>query len=1406
MLRCHTFEPPTVSEPGSRVNSFVRRIFRGKKTPSFCSCAIQPLGYNAAEFANEKDSDIELAGLSADAGRAAGVCPSNLIMYPSKTRALALLTSASFLALAEASFAQTAFTVDTNLVDVSRLLGNETDPSIAIEPGAPANLFVASGTDGANLGLLVARSTNSGASWTASLIATNGDPILVPAAGEPSVAWDTFSNLFIAYLPATDEGVAVVVSTNGGQTFAPLTNLVASDSTDTPRLTSPALGAAAGSVWLVYKDYTLAGTPLVAQGMQSTGLGTNGAFGLAEILPGSADGGFPDIVAGPDGQVMVAFQGNVFGSGKSPIYISVNTNAISTNGNGTTFNAPVEAVSDAIGGFTYTDAENTGIGLNAAAGLAWDGYNFGTNYGKAYLVYTALGATGNLLIHTCYSTNSGAKWSVPRQVNDDLNNPNDHFLPRIAVDPASGIIGYSWMDCRNDLGNATPPRIQTFTTNFTYHMQLVSNITVHADRPIQNEMDSEVDNSMGGLTNWTVAVSGDDIFGFLIATNSAGTISIYGTTTNTSGVFSSTTNFTIDLTTGDATNPPASSLVTVVITNILPFLYTDGVHTNREAMGYATISLDGGETFLPNQSLIDTNLLLNGPGDGYASDEFTSSNLTGWGHYTALAAYGASFYPVWPDNSDILANNPNGAGKQFDLYGIGGGPAGSVTVPTADLAISVTSTPSTVALGESLLLTLVVRNNGPSPGVNVVVTNLLPPNVTLGDVTPALGVYYANFDPSLVFYMPPMPANTALTNYIRVTPTTADYVTNFASITGPLTDLNPTNNTNQLIVPFVSEDLAVGAITPLSLDLGAPFLFTVTVTNLGPSTNGLVIVSNLFSTNLAILSANLPQGSATVATNGNTGVLLFNLGRLGVTQVVTMTVTAVAISAPPLASILTEVASGYFDPNLANNAVLNSITLQGEDLGLSMSAAPGTVQVGQTVTYMETVTNLGPSTNGIVFLTNTLSANLGQISVLQPAGNYTINGNVVVFNLGTIAAQQSVPIEFMATALSPGPGVNNGVVGSRDFDTDLLNNSAEATVTLIPTLPLISNLVVTPEASGAFIAFKTGELATAQVQYGLSTAYGSLTSVSVTPSSNHLFLLTGLARDASYYFNVQVWVGQKLYTTNGQFATVNTLILDTGDASYSGEWSTITVGSGIYGGEYRSASAVVGAETSSATYTPNIIVAGKYDVSIWYPVSSIFTTKAPIYVSGATNEIILSVNQTTNGGSWQPLASDLYFAAGTGGNVAIYNNTGETDKSVVANAMMWVYDPGQDYPANGSVPGWWANYYFGPNANISGSGDEDGDGYSNYAEYVFGTNPTDPSSYLNFAVAYGPDNVVSVSFSPWQGGRAYQLQSATDLSSGAWVTLTNTVTVNTNGDGVFTLTQPNPAASFYRLSAHVLPQ
>jgi uncharacterized repeat protein (TIGR01451 family) len=1426
------------------------------------------------------------------------------------------------------AFAQNSFNVGTNLVDLSRIKGNETDPAIAIDILSPSNMLVAGATDARVPGLFVALTTNMGATWTTNVIATNNNVQgLVPAHGEPTVAWDSYGNLFLAYLPASFEGVAIALSTNGGRSFSPLTNLAALDVTDQPRLATPPSGAAAGSLWVVYKDYTSANTPLQVQGLLSTGLGTNGAFGPVQIVPGSSGGGFADISVGPLGEVMVAFQDNLENLYPSAIvWVSVQTNAItnglfSTNG----FAPPQPVVSDAIGGATYIEAELTGIGVNAAAGLAWDCDNSQTNYDNAYLVYTARGPNGNLIINFCSSTNAGMTWSGETSLDDDAQSgSNDHFLPRMAVDPLTGIIGCFWYDCRNDQGSGSQAITNVTTDTFFFTDEMITNISISNDLTTATAVllsTNATDNTGQGI-DWTVTLAGENIVGTQMASPNASNIYVYCPTN---------TNFFIGL---NATNATGKAKVTVIVSNIFPYGYTSGSAANQEAIPYATVSFDGGRTFRPNQPLISLSHTINPPAQGIASGVSGSDSLTGWGHYTAMAAYGANFFPVWADNSDVTTNNPDGANTNFDLLTLpGGSGVNSLTIPVADLSIRVTNSPNPVISEGVLIYSLVVSNNGPQPAAPVTATNFLSPSVTLVSVTPSLGGTYLvqpwGESQMVIFKWPSLPVRASLTSTIEVTASTSALVTNLATVYSPFIDLAPTNTSNQLVLVIAGEDLAmgmttsqtnvlvgdtvvswitvtnlgpstngpvfitnafstnwtniaaqvpgsyiltntgtnillvmdlghlktnqpatavvtavalsgsslatqsavafsqdvdtnladnsagfvyfvndeslaIGLATPPGTDLGVPFTYTMSVTNFGLSYTGLITVTNTVPTNVQPLSASQSQGSSSIAGDQ----VVFTLGTLGPGQIATLAVSALALSLPSSAAIAAQVTSTDFDTNSANTQVINLLPIYGEDLSVTLSASLSSAQVGQTVTFTEYVANLGPSTNALVLVTNTFSANFGSITVLQPAGG-TLNNNVLTFNLGTLNVNQTVPITIMATPLSVGPATDTAVVGGLNFDSNLANNSATAIVTITPALPLISNLVVRPLASSAFITWNTGFPATAQVLYGPTTAYGAFSPASTTAATNHAVLLTGLTGDATYYFEVLSWLGTNISTTNSSFTTTNSLILDTPDASYwgTGEWTAGSVAAGAYNNHYQTAATTNGSPNAWAVYTPPIPAAGLYNVAIWHPQSSGFTTNAQVYIFGATNQLFASVDETVNGGGWQPLASNVYFAAGSGGNVTIYNNTGETNKSVAANAMMWTYVAAQDYPTNGTVPAWWANFYFGAasNGNVSGSADEDGDGYSNFAEYVFGTDPTDPASHLIFSVAPGTGNSVTVTFTPWQGGRAYELQAAADLSAPLWTPLTNGFTVNTNGAGVFTVQQPGSSAAFYRLSAQIIP-
>jgi uncharacterized repeat protein (TIGR01451 family) len=1275
--------------------------------------------------------------------------------------------------------------------DLTMTLGNEVNPAIAIDASNAANIFSVAATEsGAIVNPLVTSfSTNQGKTWTTNLIATGKDD-LMPAYGYPSAAFDSFGNLYVAYLPDVFEGVAVAVSTNFGASFILLTNLAAADATETPRIAAgPA--TAPGSVWVVYKDYSQPSTPLVVQGLLATNLGTNSQFGQPLTIPGSASGGFPDIAIGPAGQVLVAFQNNLTNSNASKIFVSLNTNAFGTN----SFSPAVTVTANAAGGVTYIPAQPTGIGVSANAGVAWDVDTFSPFYGRAYVVYSAL-ASGNVLnIGFRYSTNSGATWSAQETVNDDSSG-NSHFMPRIAVDPITGIVACSWYDCRNDQGSASQPTVQTTTGSATFSDFFVTNVMVTTNG-INNTTLNIVTNTLDGI-NYTLTISGTNLLGTVIS-NNAKTETIYLSTLSTAFL-----DVTFEGNTGtNATGTNTS--VTVVVQDTFPDEFTSGSGAaNEEPMVYTTISTSGGVTFAPNKSAILASYSINPnspvkpPVLGFGSLEANSGGTLGFGNYTGLAFYSGDFYPVWADNSDVAGGNPNGPLGDFDVT------VSQVVVPSADLTLFVTNTPNPVLSDGVVAYTIEAINNGPSAST-CVVTDVLPANVTFETVIPSFGATSSIKGQVLILTIPTIAAHSSATSQILVTASSSGYGTNVANISGPLPDTDPANNTNILVILFEGEELALAMSTSASNFYGGQIVTNViSVTNYGPSANGDVTISNIFSANwgqLTVLSAAwilAPNALTTGTYSTNDNILVLNMGTLASNQSTNIVVSALALATAPSGNSTVSVSSLDYNPNPTNISASVTAAMTPQSIGAGISAGPA--QVGVPTTFTITVTNFGPSPYGFITVSNVLPPDFSTISVVQSPNPAAISSNTIVFPVGAVASNGTATVIFTAVPQSVGTVTDTFVASCFDYAPSYTNR-----ILITPAKPAtpIENFQVIPAASGAFLVWDTPVNATVQVEYGLNVTYGSVSSLG-GPSTHHIVLLTGLVRDTNYYFQALTWENGTLYVTNGAFATVNTLVLNTQDASYSGLWTPSSSGAGILGTYYQSASTTVSQPTASATFTPLIQSPGNYDVSIWYPQSSGFATNTPVHISGATNEIFDSLNQALNGGSWQPLAEDVYFASGAAGNVAIFNNTGVTNKGVAANGMRWVYDAAQDSPTNGTLPAWWSTFYFGTN-NVSPSADEDGDGYSNFAEYVFGTNPTDASSKLIFTVAPLAGNMVSVKFSPYQGGRLYQLLSSTNLDNSQWLALTNAATVDTNGNGAFILAQPNPAAGFYRLSATLSP-
>jgi uncharacterized repeat protein (TIGR01451 family) len=118
-------------------------------------------------------------------------------------------------------------------------------------------------------------------------------------------------------------------------------------------------------------------------------------------------------------------------------------------------------------------------------------------------------------------------------------------------------------------------------------------------------------------------------------------------------------------------------------------------------------------------------------------------------------------------------------------------PVAAVT-GAADLSISIEDSPDPVVIGTPLTYHLTVANHGPDPAVNVVVSDVLPPNVAVVSAAATAGVCSAT--QTVRCLLGTIPSGTTASIDIVVLPFVPGTVENTASVTSAVTDPTAANN------------------------------------------------------------------------------------------------------------------------------------------------------------------------------------------------------------------------------------------------------------------------------------------------------------------------------------------------------------------------------------------------------------------------------------------------------------------------------------------------------------------------------------------------------------------------------------------------------------------------------------
>ncbi|HYG74921.1 MAG TPA: DUF11 domain-containing protein, partial [Planctomycetota bacterium] len=375
----------------------------------------------------------------------------------------------------------------------------------------------------------------------------------------------------------------------------------------------------------------------------------------------------------------------------------------------------------------------------------------------------------------------------------------------------------------------------------------------------------------------------------------------------------------------------------------------------------------------------------------------------------------------------------------------------TVTPQRADLSLTKTVDNSGPNVGANVVFTLTVSNAGPSTATNVAVSDVLPAGLTYVSSSTVSGSY-ANGTGIWTIGTLNNGANATLT--ITATVATAGAKTNTAQVSASDqfdTDSTPNNNNAG------EDDQASVTVTPRQADLsitktvnnptpnvGSNVVFTVTVSNSGPSSANNVVVGDALPAGLAYVSH---VASAGTAYNNGTGVWTIGTINNGASATLTITAGVSTATLPSKTNTATITASDEFDPDAADRTASATVTPRQADLSVTKSVNNPTPTLGSNVVFTVTVSNAGPDSANNVVVSDALPAGLDYVSHTASGGtNY--NSGTGVWTIGTVNNGASATLTLTATVSASGILTNTATITAFDeHDPDTNDHTASASVT-----------------------------------------------------------------------------------------------------------------------------------------------------------------------------------------------------------------------------------------------------------------------------------------------------------------------------------------------------------------------
>ncbi len=475
---------------------------------------------------------------------------------------------------------------------------------------------------------------------------------------------------------------------------------------------------------------------------------------------------------------------------------------------------------------------------------------------------------------------------------------------------------------------------------------------------------------------------------------------------------------------------------TITVTNDGPSDATSVEVTDLLPSGYTYVSDNSGGSYDELTGIWTVGTVANGASQSLS----ILANVNASGNYVNVAEI------TGHDQTDVDSSPNNNVAGEDDQDEV-------VVVPNPIVDISVTKTVDEFIpeVGSEIVFTVTVNNAGPSDATNIVVTDVLATGYQFVSANASVGTYNPTNGSWTVGGLA-NGASETLDITVEVLPTGVySNTAELTSVTEDDVDSTPGNNNEaeddqQTITPVVvpvSDLLLRKSVNVLSPYVGQDVIFTISITNYGPSDATGVEIMDQLPTGYTYVSHSSTAGIY----NASTGIWALN-GTLVDGNTEALNIVATVNPDGDYFNVTEVFASDNLDPNSTpnnNNFFENdqdnagTTPIPSADLNLDVSVDNTTPDVGTNVTFTLTLLNEGPSDAIGVMVQNRLPSGYTFVSD-DAAGSF--NPNNGRWNVGNIAAGAQLQLNLVVQ-VNPSGDYNNiaEVIAAILFDLDSTPNN-----------------------------------------------------------------------------------------------------------------------------------------------------------------------------------------------------------------------------------------------------------------------------------------------------------------------------------------------------------------------------